>query len=613
MMSLKSLSCAYRYPSSLNPILKQATISSPLLISSSPPTRTSCRRWQDELLTEVFVRRPYVLLASAAEPPDTSSSPSTSDANKPPFSYAIGDSVLISGTGRWWSGRQYFATVTDIRKTDNTVKIRYPDGGYKRFPMSEFHARARPLTSADAERYSDYPLDLDVDQLTPLPHTVTPGILRALQTRISEAVYRKDFLTADQLKNDLNTLQSSESKLSKLGQELKTAVSKEEYKVAAGIQAEIESVQAERDKTVERVQAYMSRDRQVAVGDMKKEAEIQRISDREERKGGEGNSGSGSGSDSGGSRGGSANGKTQEDWRVTLEKSAKRALGGGIAGASAMAVQVCSLMWLRTIMNYQYRYGTSFKEAATKLYREGGIRRFYRGIGPALIQGPLSRFGDTASNVGALAFLNSTELTANLPVGVKTIAASVAATAFRITLMPIDTIKTALQVDGAKGIPTLISKFKAHGPSIFYHGALASSAATLASHYQWFYVYNVADASIPVPQDTLSKHARNAAIGFAATSVSDTLSNGIRVVKAYKQTHPHPISYRDAAKDIMKQDGVTGLLGRGLKTRILGNGMQGILFSVLWKQFDEKLHPPTSSSSSSSSSTSPPTPPLPSK
>ena len=32
---------------------------------------------------------------------------------------------------------------------------------------------------------------------------------------------------------------------------------------------------------------------------------------------------------------------------------------------------VLSLMWLRTAMNYQYRYGTSTSEALTALYQEG--------------------------------------------------------------------------------------------------------------------------------------------------------------------------------------------------------------------------------------------------
>jgi hypothetical protein len=38
-------------------------------------------------------------------------------------------------------------------------------------------------------------------------------------------------------------------------------------------------------------------------------------------------------------------------------------------------------------MNYQYRHGTSFTVATRTLYTEGGIRRYYQGIAPALFQG----------------------------------------------------------------------------------------------------------------------------------------------------------------------------------------------------------------------------------
>ena len=43
------------------------------------------------------------------------------------------------------------------------------------------------------------------------------------------------------------------------------------------------------------------------------------------------------------------------------------------------------------LVNYQYRFGGGFQETVRKLYGEGGARRFYRGISPALLQGPLSR------------------------------------------------------------------------------------------------------------------------------------------------------------------------------------------------------------------------------
>jgi hypothetical protein len=45
------------------------------------------------------------------------------------------------------------------------------------------------------------------------------------------------------------------------------------------------------------------------------------------------------------------------DWKAIVQKASKKALGGGKAGASAAVVQVCSLMWLRTSMNYQVSNG----------------------------------------------------------------------------------------------------------------------------------------------------------------------------------------------------------------------------------------------------------------
>jgi hypothetical protein len=36
------------------------------------------------------------------------------------------------------------------------------------------------------------------------------------------------------------------------------------------------------------------------------------------------------------------------------------------------------------------------------LWKEGGIPRFYKGVSFAIVQNPLSRFGDTAANVGVL-------------------------------------------------------------------------------------------------------------------------------------------------------------------------------------------------------------------
>ena len=134
---------------------------------------------------------------------------------------------------------------------------------------------------------------------------------------------------------------------------------------------------------------------------------------------------------------------------VTLKAAAKKALGGGIAGALAMVIQVFALMWMRTTINFQHAKGMSTLEAMSALYAEGGISRFYQGMAAALLQAPLSRFGDTASNAGALALLAGVTW---MSPAVKTFFASSAAGVFRIAISPIDTLKTTLQVQGPKGL-----------------------------------------------------------------------------------------------------------------------------------------------------------------
>eukprot|EP00438_Fugacium_kawagutii_P008380 Skav236646 [mRNA] locus=scaffold691:45884:52245:+ [translate_table: standard] len=79
-------------------------------------------------------------------------------------------------------------------------------------------------------------------------------------------------------------------------------------------------------------------------------------------------------------------------------KASKKALSGGLAGMGAQAINVLTLMWMRTIMNYQYRYGGTFMEVTKKLYAEGGIPRFYRGLAPGLIQASDASWCETDSD-----------------------------------------------------------------------------------------------------------------------------------------------------------------------------------------------------------------------
>lgn len=267
-----------------------------------------------------------------------------------------------------------------------------------------------------------------------------------------------------------------------------------------------------------------------------------------------------------------------------LEKSIK----SGINGAKAMTIQVCSLMWLRTAMNYQYRYGTDIRTTFKTLYKEGGVRRFYRGVGPALFQGPLSRFSDTFSNQFALSIFRNNEALKNTPILIQTGFASFTSGACRIILMPIDTCKTIIQVEGKNGLNILKNKIKLGGVRVLYHGSLATGMANVVSHYPWFTTYNYLDKYLPHYESKLQTLARNASMGFCASIVSDSISNSLRVIKTNKQSYSVPISYAEITKKIIEKDGLIGLFGRGLKIRLMTNGIQASMFTVLWKYFNTK-------------------------
>lgn len=57
--------------------------------------------------------------------------------------------------------------------------------------------------------------------------------------------------------------------------------------------------------------------------------------------------------------------------------------------------------------------------------------------------------------------------------------------------MPIDTVKTIMQVEGAQGITMLRAKVAKGGIRVFYSGALAASGATFAGHFPWFFTHNL--------------------------------------------------------------------------------------------------------------------------
>eukprot|EP01010_Urceolus_cornutus_P000630 NODE_1147_length_1081_cov_196.437984_g876_i0.p1 GENE.NODE_1147_length_1081_cov_196.437984_g876_i0~~NODE_1147_length_1081_cov_196.437984_g876_i0.p1 ORF type:complete len:299 (-),score=51.93 NODE_1147_length_1081_cov_196.437984_g876_i0:130-1026(-) len=293
--------------------------------------------------------------------------------------------------------------------------------------------------------------------------------------------------------------------------------------------------------------------------------------------------------------------KNDKKFQGVFKQAADRAMKGGITGAAAQAVNVFALMWLRTTMNYQMAKGGSMIGTIKILAKEGGIPRFYRGLIPALIQSPISRFGDTFANAGALSLAQSFDSTKNLPIAVQTAFASLAAGGIRIFLMPVDAWKTNKQVHGEAGLKSVLAKIKAYpgrgpanlwGYSSLWHGGIAQATATTVGHWPWFVTYNYLNTHLGWDDASRGKKLlRNAFIGISASFVSDVSSNGIRVLKTYRQTATEPVSYLQAFNQIRLKSGLfgwEGLFFRGLQTRIVSHGINSMVFTVAWKMLQER-------------------------
>jgi len=230
--------------------------------------------------------------------------------------------------------------------------------------------------------------------------------------------------------------------------------------------------------------------------------------------------------------------------------------------------------------------------ALTTLLKEGGVRRLYQGVSFAIIQNPLSRFGDTAANVGVLALMDA--FFPGTPVALKTGLASAGGAAWRFLLTPVDTLKTTLQVKGPEAFALLAKKVAAGGRLGFtqlYGGAIANYGANIVGNYPWFVTFNFLQARWPAPKDKGGKALRNAIIGALSSCVSDTVSNSLRVIKTVKQTNADAsLSYLGVVRSVLAKDGMKGLFGRGLQTRLITNICQSMVFSVAWKMMEEALN-----------------------
>jgi hypothetical protein len=88
-------------------------------------------------------------------------------------------------------------------------------------------------------------------------------------------------------------------------------------------------------------------------------------------------------------------------------------------------------------------------------------------------------------------------------------------------------------------------------------------------------------------------------MGFISSIASDVASNPIRVIKTTKQSMAAQRSltavnndakskaadrtYAQIVRDIAMMNGASAFFTRGLSTRIIANGLQSIVFTVVWR------------------------------
>lgn len=262
----------------------------------------------------------------------------------------------------------------------------------------------------------------------------------------------------------------------------------------------------------------------------------------------------------------------------------EKAMKGGPAGLLAGLLQVIIFMWMRTIMNVQYYTGRGIRTTVKELWEEGGIWRFYQGIHWALLQAPLTRFGDAFANSWSMQLVSV--LLPQAPPFVGTALGVSLSSAWRVLLVPIDTIKTASQVHGEAALTVLLGKVKDDGILQLWSGAFASFAANWAQNFPWWVTLNTLEALWPAPADPALASLRYGITGMMASIVADCIPNPLRVLKTISQVTPDvSAGYMDICRNVMKTDGLSGLLFRGLSTRLLTNVLQGSFFSVAWRLF----------------------------
>ena len=143
-----------------------------------------------------------------------------------------------------------------------------------------------------------------------------------------------------------------------------------------------------------------------------------------------------------------------------MSNDIKCASSGFLAGG----LQTGCLIWLRTINKYQYYHGLPLHTSVKNLYKEENIRRFFRGITPAMLDNSMCRFGD------AYIYSHIKRKYNDFTIFKQSMLIAVLNTPHKISLTPLDTIANNYHVFGKNGKNEIKSKIKKNGAKVLFNG-----------------------------------------------------------------------------------------------------------------------------------------------
>merc|ERR1712086_1074570 len=154
-----------------------------------------------------------------------------------------GELVWIKGTGQYWSGSSYQAHIVDAPNKGEkagTVKVQYADGGFKRFPKSDFETLVVQIGAEDASNFGTADYEWADDQYAPATQLDTE--LDDLRLKMTECIKRKDFLGTEKVKQAMLERSAHQHLLKQYQKHLIAAVERQNFTEANKIQTSIDEL-----------------------------------------------------------------------------------------------------------------------------------------------------------------------------------------------------------------------------------------------------------------------------------------------------------------------------------------------------------------------------------